>query len=384
MSRLRPSVTTRLGLAVLTLSSLTAVGGALTSSAQAATASATVPFTDCELREEPFGANTRIKDNIAWSPTMTFTMPTPIAAGTTVTAELTIGALPAGLIPIDLATDTTLYPEVELVDAGGLNLLLGQTITIGSLDGSAAQPIGEIENDVSLGFADIYDYGVSTAEVFVSGRDSGGDLREYKFICDRIVNPPTLLSVAVYDLTATPEVTVDRGSARQGASVRVSGRHLLAAAPTEPPARATISVGGIVAGTLPIDQSGAFAGNVVVPAFAPPGSSVVVRAANGPKAATTRIQVTAAPATVAAPPSAKAGRKVTVTGARFKPGERVALVLTGGRGTGTKRFTAAATASATGTVRVAVKLRKAAKGAWRVTAVGAASKRSGTDRFRVR
>ncbi|MGB0102214.1 MAG: hypothetical protein WBP61_18185 [Nocardioides sp.] len=350
--------------------------------AGAAEATRNVTFQDCEVRElDP--TNRRIADDITWNTQVRLNIPTPLRAGTEITAETELGALPANLIPRDL-TDVYLDSSVAFaVDDRSDLWFVSYSAAYPDLDASEPLVLEELEVDTSWSQAGIYVHRPKTVEYQIKGY-VGEDYYRYSFACDNQVNPPVLLTTAVYDPSATPWIQLDEYSVKQGGKVGIVGEHLLGSAPTTPAAEATVTVGGLAVGSYPIDESGAIDVRITVPPFTPPGA-VQVRVTNGSRTATAPLQVVAGKGKVtAAPKKVEAGKKVTLTGSRFKPGEAVKLVLKGGRGAGSKSFAATVRTKANGTFTKAIKLKRSAQGAWRVTATGSTSKRVARSSFKVR
>lgn len=342
-----------------------------------------VTFTDCEVREDPYGANTRIKDNITWTTPVRLNIPTPLRASEEVTIETQLGSLPADIVPVDL-TYFNIDSSVEFAVVGrsalGFSLY---SINYGDYDASAPLALQEMEISTYWPDAGIYVHRPKSVWFLLKGY-VGDTYHEYTFACDQLLDADPLLSTAVYDPSATPTLELDEYAVRQGRTVGIVGAHLLGSAPTTPAAQATVTIGGLVVGSYPIDESGAIDVRVTVPPFAPPGS-VQVRVDNGPRRASTPLTVVALKGKITASPKKVAtGKAITLRGSSFKPGETVKLTLKGGRGAGKKSFSTKAKAGADGTFTKAVKLKKAAKGSWKVSAAGSASKRSGRTSFKVR
>lgn len=375
-------------LAVATAGVLAASGLALVAPsgapANATEATTTVTFKDCEVREDPYGTNHRIKDNITWTTPVRLNIPSPVRAGVQITAETQFGDLPADLLPVALH-DFEIDSDVSFSVDGSSDLSMRTyNVSYGTYDPSTSLLMDELEVDTTWSDAGMYVHRPTQVYFEMTGLDAADDYLEFTFACDNVVNPPILLTVAVYDPSATPVIVLDKYAAKQGATIQIVGANLLSAAPTDPAAEATVTIGGVTIGSYPIDESGALDVRVKVPAYAAPGS-VQVRAANGVRSASTSMQVTATKGKVTASPKAVAkGKKVTLQGSRFKPREKVALVLKGGRGKGAKAFKASVKVRADGTFTKALKLKKSAAGKWRVTATGAASKRTARTSFRVR
>lgn len=353
----------------------------------AAEASAPVTFADCEVRKNPYEENTKISDDIAWTTSVRLNVPTPLPTQQSITAEAELGALPAALLPEPLTSvEASTYLTFVSPESPGSPLKLNRWRQyLGAHDGVTPIKLEEIEYDTHWADAGVFSYQTKAVEIWLSGRNAADEAVEYSFACDQVVAPTTLLTVAAYDLNAAPELTADPTGAGQGSMVRLTGRNLLAAAPTTPPAAVAVTIGGESVGAFPLDQAGGFSAVVRVPDFVTPGAAVQVRAANGPKVATTALAVTATKGALkVSPGKAKPGKKLTLKGSRFKPGEKVKLTLKGGKGAGKKAFSTTVKAGSTGSFTKRVKLKRAAKGGWKAKAVGASSKRGATKRFTVR
>ena len=361
-----------------------ALTASATAPANAAETTTNVTFGDCEVREDPYGTNRRLQDNISWATTVRMNIPTPVRAGVEVTTEVEFGPLPADLLPLDLQgfeidSDVSFATD----ESSDLNFRT-YNVPYGEYDASAPFAMDELEVDTYWSEAGLYLHRPKEVYFELTGLDADDNYLEFTFACDNIVNPPELLTVAIYDPDASPSLLLDEYYVKQGGALGLIGEHLLGSAPTTPAPEATVTVGGIVIGSYPIDESGAIDVRIKVPAFTPAGS-VQVRVSNGSRSATATLQVQAGKGKVkAAPKAASSGKKIKLTGSKFKPGEQVKLTLKGGRGKGTKSFTTTVKTKANGTFAKAVKLKKAAKGSWRVTATGSSSKRTARTSFKVR
>ena len=179
----------------------------------------------------------------------------------------------------------------------------------------------------------------------------------------------------------TPMIAdVMRESWYQGESVRIRGEDFPnTVGPVTP------TVGGQPANALGVDDIGFFDGQLVVPEFAPPGQQEV-RVTYLGETASTFVTVVAKKAQLVVTKAVKTGKKLAVSGAQFKPGEKVTLKLKkkGPAKKGTKKaFGSSITADANGQISRVVKLKKAAKGSWEITAKGAESGRTAASGFKV-
>jgi len=351
-------------------------------SAGAAEATGTVVFEDCEVtwNDEFSQPQRRSIGDLPIS--ITIDHPTPIRTEQEQTVQVDLSDLPGDTFPMDLTQYAWLSVTLG-IDDGAYGFDFSAEQSLGSFDASAPLPLGDLEQDgVRYADAGHYSWAVQSIWIQLSG-DNDVDNGWYFFLdCDQVSDPQTILDVAVYDTNARAELVLDRLVARQGGAVLLTGRHLLSSAPTGNDA-ATVSIGGVTVGTLLIDDAGMLSGTVRVPEFAAPGNSQV-RVTNGTKSATAPLQVKPVAAKVATDRAKVAkGKKITVSGERFKPGEKVKLSIKGGKGKGRKSFTTTVRAKAAGTFRAKVKLARAATGRWKVTASGATSKRTGKAGFRV-
>ncbi len=352
---------------------------------RAAETTTTVQFAGCEIRPYASGVlGSRIGAETTWSPTLRFTHPSPIPVNDMVTTEVELGPLPAGTVPIDMF-DVTLYVyDLEFSSQHSTLFRFYAEVPYESI--AAGQPITlpELEYDASYSEPGSYEHRVKKIRIYFAGNDAAGDFVEYVYECDQVVNPQTILTTAVYDLSAGATVSLDATSARQGAAVRMSGTNMLAAAPSDPRALATVTIGGVAVGAFPIDDSGSFTADVRVPAFVAAGN-LAVRATNGSRSASSTLTVTALKASVQVTPKrAKRGKKITLKGSSFKPGESVRITLKGGRKAGRKAFAKSVKVSAAGGFSVKIKLKGAAVGRWTVRATGASSRRTGAGKFTVK
>lgn len=372
--------------ASLSIAGALAAAGLAVLSPTSSAAEATVPITfkDCEVRKFPYTSNVRVKDNITWNTQIRLNHPSPIQARQAVTAEVEfMTPLPGGVFP-----ETVYQAELD-VEISFENGIVGplKFVKVNQwLDTfNAANPltIDEIEDSYQWYDPDLYPQRPGQLNMLLTGRDGADEFLEFSFVCDQQINQPSLFTLGVYDLTATPKVAIDQAQAKQGKRILVTGQNLLATAPTNPPAQATVTIGGIVAGTLPIDESGAIDGLVKVPDFVKPGT-VQVRVSNGSKVATAALTVKAAKGKLkTTAKQVQRGKKITLKGSAFQPSEKVKIKLTGGRGTGTKSFTVTVRANKKGVFSRSVTLSQAAYGAWKVTVTGTSSGRVGRANFKV-
>lgn len=343
---------------------------------------AQMTFQDCEItwNDENSLPQEKYVGNLPLS--ITIDHPAPIRTEQGQTVEVTLSELPANTFPKDL---TTAKVALRLgIDDGrwGFQYQAERTL-VGGFDASSPVAFGEFEeDDVAYYEAGIHPWAVKDLQIQLSGDNEVDTGWFFILECDQLVNPQPIVNVAVYDLTAAATATVSKASAKQGTKVTVTGRHLLAGAPTGTE-KAVVTVGGQQVAELPVDATGTAKGTVTVPPFLAPGK-VQVRLTNGAKSASTALKVEAAAAKVV--PGAKqvkAGARLKVSGTKFKPGEKVTVALTGGKGSGKKSFSKSVKANASGGFTVQVKLNGAAKGGWKVRATGASSKRVGKASFKV-
>lgn len=348
---------------------------------QAVVGSGTVSFNDCDVILNPLAENDPVTQNGTWSLPITVDHPSPVPVFSSQTVGFQLGSVPAGTFPEDL-TDTSLDIFVEFEDSRGGSLQFSApTSVLGDFDASQPLALGEYDVDnVEYGESGRYSFFLKKVTVDILGT-AGDTGKNYRYSCDRVANPTSLVTVGVFDPNAPAQITLDSLQATQGQSVGIDGRDFLAQVGTLTP-----TVGGEAANALPVDEIGFFDGELVIPEFAPPGSQEV-RATYQGETATAFITIIAKKAQLAVASSpVKVGKKVVLTGSQFKPGEKVTLRLTkkGPAKKGTKKaFASSVTAGPDGTISKAVKLKKAAKGTWKVTAKGASSGRTAASGFKV-
>jgi hypothetical protein len=349
---------------------------------QAVTGSGTVAFNDCDVILNPLAENDPVTQNGTWSVPVTVDHPSPVPVFSSQTVGFELGSVPAGTFPETL-TDTSLDVQVEFEDGrGGKLQFSAPTSFLGDLD--PAQPIvlGEYDVDnVEYGASGRYSFFLKKVTVDVLGRDGSDVGKNYRYSCDRIANPTSLLTVGVFDPNAPAQITLDSPQATQGQSIGITGRDFLAQVGTVTP-----TVGGEPANALAIDEIGFFDGQLVVPEFAPPGQQEVRVTYQGETASTFLTVVAKKAQLGVASKAVKAGKALGVTGSLFKPGEKVTLKLKkkGPAKKGTKKaYGSSVTAGPDGSISKAVKLKKAAKGSWKITAKGASSGRTAGSAFKV-
>lgn len=379
-------ITTGLALvgAMLTGPASNAATSAATTTSFVDEVTTTVQFAGCEVRYEPYGANTRIGGESVWSPSLTFNHPTPIPAGEEITTSVQMGDLPANVLPEDLHDVHASVGYLEFQSEHLYPLRFYNEFYVPTLD--ATQPLSFPEWEYDTDYADVgtYNHRVKSIALLFTGKNSADEFAEYSFECDKVVNPQQVLTTSVYDLSLAPSLTAAPLATRQGRVIRLTGANLLVSAPTDPAAQVNVTIGGISVGSYPLDASGALIADVTVPAYLKPGERVV-QVTNGAKTVTTTITVKVVKAKLtAAPKSVKANKSVTITGTKFQPSEKVRLVLKGGKKKGKKSFKKTVTADALGQVTAKIKLKKAARGKWKVTAIGTSSARPGKTKFKVR
>lgn len=379
----------RIGTTFAALAALIAPLGlaAAAPTASAVTATKSVAFQNCEVRDNPYTTNQLVGSKFTWNTTIKLEHPAPLAANDPVTVRTTIGAVPANRIP-SIAKNATIG-EVSVVftnDVAGDLQVRSNPVHLGAYNTASPLSIPEFAYTVNFGDAGFFSHRPKSVYILLNGHTAGDDFLEYSLTCDLVVNPQPILTAAVYDLRATAELTTTSLSARQGARIRLTGKHFLFQAPRTPAARATVTIGGISAGTLTVNQTGAVSGVVTVPPFVKPGTQVRVVARNGSKQATVTIAVKAAKGKAKVNrKKVRPGARLTVSGSAFKPGERLRITVKGGRAAkGAKRsFVTSVKVKKNGKFSKRVALRKAAKGNWKVTVKGAASGRTAKVKFKV-
>ena len=348
---------------------------------EAAVGTQALSLTDCEMVLDPFFTNQRISDNGTWSTTVTLDHPSPVPVGSGQTANLTLGAIPTGDLPEPLENvDVSVFVLVE--DGRGFEFTLTPRSTTVPLV-TPGTPIDLGEQDVDdLTYADSDRYGLAVKDITVGFFGDAPDGRTYyEYSCDQVVRGAPLVSVGVFDPAAAAQVFLDAFQVTQGESVRFRGEDFPnTVGPVTP------TVGGQPANALSVDDIGFFDGQLVVPEFAPPGQQEV-RVTYLGETATTLVTVIAKKAQLGvATKAVKAGKALGVTGSLFKPGEKVTLKLKkkGPAKKGTKKaYGSSVTAGPDGSISKAVKLKKAAKGSWKITAKGASSGRTAGSAFKV-
>lgn len=347
---------------------------------QAVEGSAIVPFNDCDVVRDPLAGGPTESSNGTWNVQVGVDHPSPVPVFSSQTVGLVLGDVPANTFPEGLeTTDLNLTAEFEDGRGGTFSLTAPQR-SIGTFDPTQPIELGEYDiDDVQYGESGRYSFFLKKVTVDIFGF-VGDEGRNYQFTCDRVANPTSLVTVGVFDPNAPAQITLDSLQATQGQSVGIDGRDFLAQVGTLTP-----TVGGEAANPFPVDEIGFFDGELVIPEFAPPGQQEV-RATYQGETATAFITIVAKKAQLVVTKAVRAGKKLAVSGSQFKPGEKVALQLKkkGPASKGTKKaFGSSVTAGPDGTISKAVKLKKAAKGSWKITAKGADSGRTAASGFKV-
>jgi hypothetical protein len=347
---------------------------------QAVEGTQNLSLTDCEMVLDPFFTNQRISDNGTWSTSVTLKHPSPVPVGSGQTANLTLGAIPTSDLPQELENvDVSVFVLVE--DGRGFEFTLTpRTTTVPVVTPGTPVDLGEQDvDDLTYADSDRYDLAVKDITIGFFG-DTPDGRTYYEYSCDQVVRGAPLVSVGVFDPAAAAQVFLDVFQVTQGESVRFRGEDFPnTVGPVTP------TVGGQPANALPVDDIGFFDGQLVVPEFAPPGQQEV-RVTYLGETASTFVTVLAKKAQLVVTKAVKAGKKLAVSGSQFKPGEKVTLKLKkkGPAKKGTKKaFGSSVTADANGQISKAVKLKKAAKGTWKITAKGAESGRTAASGFKV-
>lgn len=342
--------------------------------------SQSVTFTDCDLDEAsiPTGMTTDV------TTTISLEHPSPVPTNSAQTLSMTLGSLPAGTFPDDL-TDAYVAVEVTFDDGTGSTFTAFEEKPLVTFDADAPLALGEFEEDFTYYYSGLREFRPKELYFYVYGDPGdGAGSRFYEYECDQRVNPASLMTVAIFDPAAPAQVRLNEFTGRQGGTVLISGTDFAHETPDDPDGDVTVTVGGLPAGTFDVDETGAFSGVLRLPEFVKPGGQVTVRATSQGEVATTALSVSAKKGAVkVSPGKVKPGKKVTVTASGFKPGEQVKVQLKGGKGKGKTAFSTKATVAANGVATKAIKLKKAARGAWKATVVGPKSFRKGSKGFKV-
>lgn len=388
--------------------------------AHSAEATATVQFAGCEVHHLPFVHDTRVGGETMWSPSLTLAMPSPIASRDEITVDVELGDLPAHVLPEDMVNVRVSVWELQFVNEHGSPLRFYDEFHLSALDKDVPLAFPALEYETDYADAGIYNHRVKSVDLLFTGEDTNGEFAEYSFECDQVVNPQPILTTAVYDLSASPELTLDRATARAGQPVDFTGANLLAAPPSMPRAQASVTVGGIPVGVVQVDDSGAVLGSFTVPSGL--SGAVEVRVVNGARSASQMLELPVASGPGSGPgPSAggvdvadpetwhpnaqgdvvdnrakvkvaakrvRSGKRLKLGGSGFAPGEAVIVKARSSKGKGQSKgkrfFSKVVYANASGAIKSKVKVRAAVKGKWRVTAIGVASGRGGAAKFKVR
>ncbi|CAN5162227.1 hypothetical protein BH09ACT12_BH09ACT12_20410 [soil metagenome] len=374
--RLLPGVLAATALAVAATS---LVG--VPSPSQADVATQTVTFQDCDLTKDYIA----IGSPVSFTTPLTLDYPTPIAASSTQTAAMTLGTLAADTFPDSFPGEGSIGVTMTFEGRDFSLTDIYEERTLASFDAGAPFDLGEFESDEIIYYSGFYDFKPKSIRIDLFG-DPEGDFSysSYSLTCDQVVNPSTMLTVAVFDPAAAALIAVDRYATKQGGRIAVSGTDFAHESPDAPDADISVTVGGLPAGSYDVDETGAFAGSLRIPPFVKPGTNVVVRATSEGESATQVITVKAGKGKVSVSPgTVKSGKKLTIKASDFKAGDTLKISLSGGKGKGKTSFATKAKVGPSGTVTKAVKLKKAATGKWKVKVVGPKSFRSAGKSFKV-
>lgn len=349
---------------------------------QAVVATADFTLDDCDVVLNPDFENQRISSDGTWTTSLTIDHPSPVPVNSGQTIGLDFGEVPADTFP-EALPDARMLVRVEFEDGrGGVLVYTTRERTIGAFDPTVPLPLGSEEiDDYIYSFSGRYTLGLKQIEVSVYGfQEDNLTYRDYRYECDRPAVAIPIVDFGVFDPAADARILLDSLQATQGQSIGIDGRDFLAqVGPVTP------TVGGEPANSFQVDEIGFFDGQLVVPEFAPPGQQEV-RATYQGETATAFLTVIAKRAQLAVTKAVKVGKKLAVRGSQFKPGEKVTLKLKkkGPAKKGTKKaFGTSVNADSGGNISKAVKLKKAAKGSWKITAKGASSGRRAASGFKV-
>lgn len=354
---------------------------------QAAIGSASFTLADCDVILNPAAENQVISSNGTWNTSLTVDHPSPVPVESSQTIGFELGEIPANTFPEALDNaGFVVYLEFENGTGFSQNFET-EDVGLGTFDPTQPLVLGETEVDgVTYFDSGRFPLGLKGLSVAVYGNDTDpaaeGAFRDYRYECDRPTIAIPVVEFGVFDPTRDATITLDTFQATQGQSIGIDGRDFAALTTN---GTVTPTVGGEPANTFPVDDIGFFDGQLVVPEFAPPGQQEV-RATYQGESATALITIVAKKAQLVVTKAVKAGKTLAVNGSLFKPGEKVTLKLKkkGPAKKGTKKaFGSSVSADANGQISKAVKLKKAAKGTWKITAKGAESGRTAASGFKV-
>ncbi|WP_183094014.1 hypothetical protein [Nocardioides stalactiti] len=345
----------------------------------------TVSYTSCdrELDYVPYGASTQ------WRPTLTIDTPQVVPVRSNQTVAFSLSDLPADTFPGDVA-DATLSLTLTFEDGRGNTFGLTGERFVGTFDADAPLDLG---SDTPFEFHEFqyadsgwYDFRPKQVEIGLLGDPQGSGSGFFStYVCDQAVAPEPILQVAAYDPDADARLETRATTVRQGEGFDLRGYDFAAETLEDPDADIELRLGGLALAGVDADATGAFSEPVVVPEFAKPGGSVVLRGIDQTDQAQLTLRVVARKGVASVAPRAVAtGRSATVRGSAFKPGERVRITLKTRRGAGVRVFRVQATVGPDGTFSKRVRLARAAKGGWKVDVAGPESYRKATASFRIR
>jgi hypothetical protein len=353
-------------------------------SAQAVVGTANLSLDSCDVVFNPAAENQVVSRNVSWNTSITMDHPSPIPTQSSQTIGLQLGTVPASTFPEPLVdAGYELYLEFETGLGFDLNFETPNRF-IGDFDPTQPLTLGAEEiDDVTYFDSGRFALALKKITVAVYGTDTDPEaaFRDYRFECDRPAVGVPIVEFGVFDPAADAVIALDAVQATQGQSIGINGRDFKNVVGSVTP-----TVGGEPANALAIDEIGFFDGQLVVPEFAPPGQQEVRVTYQGETASTFLTVVAKKAQLGVASKAVKAGKALGVTGSLFKPGEKVTLKLKkkGPAKKGTKNaYGTSVVAGPDGSISKAVKLKKAAKGSWKISAKGASSGRTAGSTFKV-
>ena len=353
-----------------------------TAPATAATTTTNVAYTQCDVRTTANNPSTRVGPVFGWTPSLTVDLATPVQVNDAVDGRVTVGDFPADRIPP--LTDVYSYYTGYLKTSSGSITSYGKTLFLdGEIVAGQPVPLGESEDEYTFGKAGLHTWFADEFTMNVEGYDANDVWRRYYVKCDEPAVAQQVAQIPVWDPAAKAAIAVSTTTPVQGGAVRLRGTGF------RPDESVRFLIDGAEIGATATSLIGEAERTWTIDPFLRPGvHRVSLTSTVSAKSVSMDVTVRAAAASAkVAPKKVKRGKRTTVSGAAFKPGEKVAVVVrrtSAGKGLRSKKI-ATLTAAANGAVKKKVKLaKKFAPGKHQVTLTGATSGRVGVAKLKVK
>jgi hypothetical protein len=359
---------------------------ATVSPASAATTTTTVAYDRCDVRTVANDPNSRVKPVFSWRPTVKVDLSTPVKMNDDVMVRVDISDFPADQFPGSLS-DTYAYYYMYATSSSGGTHSFGKTMGLDfELPAGESVPLGESEDDYEFTKPGLVAWYADQFTMNVEGWDGPngtGTWRRYYVKCDKPETAQKIAEIPVWDPAAKAALALSSPTVTQGRTVTLTGSGF------RPDEGVRFAIDDKVLDTKATSLIGSASYPWTAGAFLKPGvHKVALSSTISNKSVTGTVTVVAARASaVVKPKKVKRGKKITVNGAQFMPGESVSVVLkrtAGGKGLKSKSFGSVKAAS-NGTLKKKLKVaKKFGKGKHAVVLTGATSQRTGTAKVTVK